>query len=78
VADGTYVRLKTVRLAYNLPKTWVRKINANNAQLSVEAQNMILLYSDKKLNGQDPEFFQSGGVALPQPRLITTSVIIGF
>jgi hypothetical protein len=78
VADGTYVRLKSVRLGYALPTTLIKRIGASNAQVSVEGQNLALLYSDKKLNGQDPEFFQSGGVALPQPRLITTSLTIGF
>lgn len=78
VADGTYVRLKTVRLGYMLPASWAKKIRATTAQISVEGQNLKLLYSDKKLNGQDPEFFSAGGVALPQPRLITTSISIGF
>lgn len=78
IADGTYVRLKSVRLAYSLPGAWAKKIRATNAQITVEAQNLALLYSDKKLNGQDPEFFQAGGVALPQPRLITTAITIGF
>lgn len=78
VADGGYIRLKTVRLSYQLPANWIRRIGASNAQLSVEGQNLALLYSDAKLNGQDPEFFSSGGVALPQPRLITTAITIGF
>jgi hypothetical protein len=78
VANGDYIRLKTVRLSYNLPGSIVRRIGATNAQLSVEAMNLGLLYSDSKLNGQDPEFFSAGGVALPQPRLITTSISIGF
>jgi hypothetical protein len=78
VADGDYLRLKSVRLSYNLPGKWYQKIKASNAQISVEGQNLMLLYSDKKLNGQDPEFFSAGGVALPQPRLITTSIIVGF
>lgn len=78
VADGTYVRLKSIRLNYSLPGKLVKKIGASTAQLSIEGQNLRLLYSDKKLNGQDPEFFSSGGVALPQPRLITTAITIGF
>ncbi len=78
VADGSYVRLKSVRLAYNFPSVLARRIGANTATLSLEAQNLFLLYSDAKLNGQDPEFFSAGGVALPQPRLITTSINIGF
>ncbi|MCI0751214.1 MAG: SusC/RagA family TonB-linked outer membrane protein [Flammeovirgaceae bacterium] len=78
VADGDYIRLKTVRLSYVVPARWVRKIGAANASISVEAQNLALLYSDSKLNGQDPEFFSAGGVALPQPKLITTALSIGF
>lgn len=78
VADGSYVRLKSVRLGYTFPGNFARRIGASTAQLSVEAQNMALLYSDEKLNGQDPEFFSAGGVALPQPRLITTAITIGF
>jgi TonB-linked SusC/RagA family outer membrane protein len=78
VADGTYVRLKSVRVSYNLPANFIHAIRANTAQISVEGQNLALIYSDKKLNGQDPEFFSAGGVALPQPRLITTSISIGF
>lgn len=78
VADGSYLRLKSVRLGYTLPTSFARRIGASTASLSVEAQNMMLLYSDSKLNGQDPEFFSAGGVALPQPKLITTSINIGF
>ena len=78
VADGSYVRLKAVRLSYSIPRNLYSRIRASNAQISVEAQNLMLLYSDKRLNGQDPEFFSAGGVALPQPRLITTSIILGF
>jgi hypothetical protein len=78
VADGAYLRLKSVRIAYTLPGSLAKKIRATNAQIAVEGQNLALLYSDKKLNGQDPEFFQAGGVALPQPRLITTALTLGF
>jgi hypothetical protein len=78
VADGDYVRLKTVRLSYTVPGSYTQRIRASNAQISIEAQNLALLYSDSRLNGQDPEFFSSGGVALPQPRLITVAVTLGF
>jgi TonB-linked SusC/RagA family outer membrane protein len=78
VADGGYVRLKSIRLSYALPSHVAQRIRANTVQFSVEGQNLMLLYSDKMLNGQDPEFFSSGGVALPQPKLITTSISIGF
>jgi len=79
VADGDYVRLKTVRLSYTLPSTLVQKVGLASGNLSLEAQNLVLLYSDREnLRGQDPEFFSSGGVSLPQPKLITFSINVGF
>lgn len=78
VAKGDYIRLKTVRLAYQLPGGWLQRVGLSNANVSVEGQNLALLYRDKALNGQDPEFFSSGGVALPQPKIITFSLNVGF
>ncbi len=78
VADGDYVRLKTVRLSYELPSRIINKIGLSRGSVSVEGQNLALLYSDDVLNGQDPEFFSTGGVALPQPRLVTFSLNLGL
>ncbi len=78
VADGTYVRLRMIRLAYSLPSALIGRIGLSSTSVSVEAQNIALLYSDSKLNGQDPEFFSSGGVSLPQPRMLTFSLNVGF
>ena len=78
VADGSYIRLKNVRLSYDLPGKLIQNIGLRTASVSLEGQNLSLLYSDKALKGQDPEFFNSGGVALPQPKLITLSVNIGI
>jgi len=77
VADGDHVRLKVVRLSYQFPRAWLDKFGMN-ASISLEGQNLALLYSDEKLNGQDPEFFRVGGVALPQPKTFTLSLNIGF
>jgi len=78
VADGGYARLKTVRLTYNLPNKLTSRIGASTATLGVEGQNLLLLYSDEALNGQDPEFFSAGGVAFPQPRQVTFTLNVGF
>jgi len=78
VARGDYIRLKAVRLNYQLPNSFIDRIGLNNASVSLEGQNLALLYADDALNGQDPEFFQSGGVSLPQPRQITLSLNIGL
>lgn len=78
VADGSFVRLKNVSLSYNLPAKWAKGIGVKNASLKLSATNLMLLYSDKKLLGQDPEFFSSGGVALPIPRQISLSFKLGI
>ncbi len=79
VADGDYVRLKTVRLGYELPNALIRRIGFSTGRVTIEGQNLALLYSDKEnLRGQDPEFFSSGGVSLPQPKVITFSLNVGF
>ncbi len=71
VADGGFIRLKDISLSYDFP-------TERNMQLKFAASNVALLYSDKKLNGQDPEFFRAGGVAMPLPRQFTLSFKIGF
>lgn len=78
VANGDYIRLKTIRLSYQLPSNLSGKFGSEHTTISLEAQNMALLYSDSRLNGQDPEFFASGGVALPQPRQFTLSLNVRF
>ncbi len=78
IANGDYIRLKVVRLSYSVPPSFIKKIGLSSATLSLEGQNLALLYSDDALNGQDPEFFRSGGVSLPQPRQITFTLNIGL
>ena len=71
IADGGFIRLKEVSLTYDLPKSFLEKIKFTSASLKLQATNVCLLYADKKLNGQDPEFFNTGGVAVPTPRQFT-------
>lgn len=78
VADGGFIRLKQLSLAYAIPAKFLKHIGAGNASISAVANNFWLIYSDKKLKGQDPEFFASGGVALPIPKQYTLSLKIGF
>ena len=78
VADGGFVRLKQVSLSHQLRSKFINMIGASNLSISVIANNPLLLYSDKRLHGQDPEFFNSGGVALPVPQQFTLSLKAGF
>ena len=78
VAKGDFARLKTVSLSYILPSKLVSRIGLNSLRVSLVGNNVALLYSDKKLNGADPEFFNNGGVAMPVPRQYTLSLKAGF
>ena len=79
VADGGFVRLKTVSLTYQLGPKGVEKLSVfKSLSLTAAVTNPWLIYSDKKLKGQDPEFFNAGGVAQPIQKQITLSVKAGF
>ena len=78
VADGGFIRLKEVALTYNLPESFYKKLKLTSASVKLAATNICLLYSDKKLNGADPEFFNSGGVASPTPKQFTLTVRFGL
>lgn len=74
VAKGDFIRLKELSLSYSLPKKLLAKTGIKGMTIKGQATNLWLLYSDKRLNGQDPEFFGSGGVALPVSRQFTFTV----
>lgn len=78
VADGGFIRLKEISLTYDIPKSLLKAIRLNNASVKLSATNIGLLYADDKLNGQDPEFYNAGGVASPNPRQFTLTVRFGL
>ena len=79
IAKGDFVRLKEVALTYTFPQQLLRKTHLlNSAAIKLSATNLCLLYADKKLNGQDPEFINSGGVASPISKQFTATVRLGF
>lgn len=78
VADGSFVRLKNVALAYRLAEGVAKKMHFTSATLRLNVTNPLLIYADPRLHGQDPEYYRSGGVALPTPRQVTLSLSLGF
>jgi hypothetical protein len=82
--DGSYVRLKTISLGYNLPKSIVQKIKLDKVRIYVQGAN---LWTSTKYSGLDPEVntFNTSNTSLgtdfltfPQPRTYTIGVNIGF
>ncbi len=78
VAKGDFVRLKSVSASYNLPNKLTERWGLNLVQVSIVGNNVALLYSDKKLLGADPEFFNNGGVAMPIPKQYTFALKLGL
>ncbi len=78
VADGSFVRLKSVTLRYGLPESVLGGTPFKTASVNVVGNNLWLIYSDENLHGQDPEFFNAGGVALPINKQFTFSLKLGF
>ena len=78
IAKGDFVRMKEISLAYDFPKPLIAKLGLQTLNLKLQTTNLFLIYSDKKLNGQDPEFTNSGGVAVPMPKQFTMTLRVGL
>ena len=78
IAKGDFIRMKEISLSYDFPKKWITQLRLSNLSLKLQATNLFLIYADKKLNGQDPEFFKTGGVAVPVPRQFTFTLRLGI
>lgn len=78
VADGSFVRLKSLSLGYTFPRSVCEKIKMKGISLYAQVTNPFLIYADKKLRGRDPEFINSGGVSSPTPRTYSMSMQLNF
>jgi TonB-linked SusC/RagA family outer membrane protein len=75
LADGRYVRLKNVELAYRLPKLWMRKIGFESATLSLIGDN---LHVWDKVKLWDPGQASSNGSVYPLQRVYTIQLYVTF
>ena len=78
IAKGDFIRMKEISLGYDFPKKLIAPANLSNLSLKLQATNLFLIYADKKLNGQDPEFYNTGGVAVPMPKQFTLTLKVGI
>ncbi len=78
MAKGDFIRMKEISLSYDFPHTLIAKAGLQTLSLKLQATNLFLIYSDDKLNGQDPEFTNSGGVAVPMPKQFTMTLRLGL
>lgn len=68
--DVSFLRLKTLQISYNLPKSWVSKVALKNAAIYVMGNNLFTL---SKFKLWDPELNTDNGSSYPN----TTSYSFG-
>jgi TonB-dependent starch-binding outer membrane protein SusC len=76
VEDASYMRIKNVKLAYNIPTKIASKLNINNTQVYASCQNLLTV---TKYTGLDPEV--GGGVDIgfyPQARTVLIGIKVNF
>ncbi len=79
VAKSDFIRLKELSVSYDLPaKYFEGQKGVSSFTVKLSAQNLWLAYADKKLNGRDPEFYNTGGVSSPNPRQFTLTLKLGL
>jgi TonB-dependent starch-binding outer membrane protein SusC len=61
VEDGSYLRLKTVSISYNLPKSFVSRVKVDNVRVFVTGNNLLTF---TRYKGYDPEFNNSANLLL--------------
>ena len=83
VEDGSFLRLKTLQIGYNLPDAWLEKMKFQKFKIYMTAQNLITF---SKYAGLDPEIGNVGGSLeigidrgfYPQARTIMGGVSLTF
>ena len=84
VSDGSYLRIKSLQIGYNLPQAWMSKVKVNNIRVFVNVEN---LYTFTNYEGLDPDVGPYYGNILmrgvnwgnyPLPRNITAGINVTF
>lgn len=76
--DATYVRLKNLVIAYNLPSKIMDRIKLENIRISFSAQNLATWNKDKRMDNYDPEMVSSGRTLYPIMAIYSLGLNITF
>lgn len=77
VYDATYVKLREVRLGYNLPAAWIKKIGLTAASVALVGRNLWIIHKD--VPNIDPETsFTNGNVQGLEDLTLPTTRSFGF
>jgi TonB-linked SusC/RagA family outer membrane protein len=73
--NASFLRLKNVELAYNIPSSLLEKIKIHQARIFVSGFN---LFSIDEIKVQDPEGTNAGGMYYPQQRIYNVGINVSF
>ncbi len=78
VRDADYLKLRSINLAYNMPRSICRMLRFNTLRLTIQVNN--LFYKSKVGNDIDPESYglSSGSRIVNQPRTFAIGLSAGF
>jgi len=74
IENGSYLKLRTVQLGYNIPKNLSDKLRMERIRLYLSAQNLLTIKSSK-FSGADPE---NPGFNYPIPLNVTFGLNVSF
>ena len=74
IENGSYAKLRTIQLGYNLPKSFTDKLRMERMRLYISAQNLLTIKSSK-FTGVDPE---NPAFDYPIPLNMTFGVNVSF
>lgn len=83
VYNGSYIKLKNISIAYNIPRDLLSKVRMSSLQVYVSSQNLFMI---TKYPGYDPEINNSQNAitqglemgVIPNPRTYTVGLRAGF
>lgn len=72
VAKGDNIRLKEISIGYTFGRDFLKRNKLRQLSVKLQGTNLALLYADKKLNGDDPDYLANGYSPIAAKRLIFT------
>ncbi len=84
IEDASYIKLREVKLSYNIPGDYLERLPLNRATVALDMQNPLLIYSNT--DGVDPSAIQNNangfgfweGGGMPGTRTIGFNINLGF
>jgi TonB-dependent starch-binding outer membrane protein SusC len=79
LVNGSYVKLQSISLSYNVPKSVLNVIKVQGARIYAMGENLILLFDrkgPKAFSGPDPETPYTNLTGYPKPVVVTFGIDI--